>query len=261
MKILTLVGSGRKQGNTASVVELLSEELRHIAETEKSDLEFETVFLLDAGLKACIGCRMCFERGVEQCPLQDDLLVLRDKVREADFLILASPVYVEDVSGLMKTYIDRMAYSSHRPEFGQKMGFALMTYGSSATNHTLRTMSLAMGTWGIHVVGQRGFFGGGLRSKERLDELHADKIKKTAVEIYQSLKGKAYLEPNFSSLMMFAIQQKSWRNITERSLDLEYWLEKGWLKPGVTFYHPHDAGAVKTMTARFAGKVISLFVQ
>lgn len=261
MKILALIGSGRKNGNTAGVVSLLETALVNMAEEQHAPLEFKTVFLSDLRLKQCLGCRVCFDRGIEHCPLDDGLMGLYEEILQADFLLLASPVYVEDVSGIMKTFIDRLAFVCHRPAFAETMGAALMTYGATATNHTLRTMTLAMRTWGIHVVGQQGFFGGARLNPVELHQLHHRKIDKMAKIIFGALQKKAYKKPDFLSLMMFATQQATWMKTTEEDLDLAYWRQQGWLEPRVTYYFPPQTGPMKTAAARLVGKAIAMLVQ
>ena len=59
-------------------------------------------------------------------------------VLEADGVVLASPVYVNDVSGHVKTLIDRLAFVCHRPQFMQTP-FFLATTGGSSCRHALRT--------------------------------------------------------------------------------------------------------------------------
>jgi len=261
MKMLAVVGSGRKNGNTAGIVSLLETALKGLAQEQRVTVDFETVFLSDLRLKQCLGCRICFDRGIEHCPLDDGLIDLYQRISQTDFLLFSSPVYVEDVSGMMKTFIDRLAFVCHCPAFTEMSGYALMTYGATATNHTLRTMSLAMRTWGVHVVGQQGFFGGARSTPVELHQLHHQKIHTMAKTIFRALDKKTYKQPDFLSLMMFATQQATWLKTNEEDIDLAYWREKGWLDPQVTYYFPHQAGWLKTRTARLTGKVIAKFVQ
>lgn len=99
MKILVLIGSGRKDGNTTRVVELVQGHLEALAEQTGVTMETETLFLNDLDISSCRGCRLCFDRGEDACPLKDDIPEIREKFDAADGLILASPVYVNDVSG------------------------------------------------------------------------------------------------------------------------------------------------------------------
>ena len=117
MKILALVGSYRKRGNTARIVAMIAEELQKLATTADEILEVETVYLAHQDIGLCRGCRVCFDQGEELCPLRDDLLAIKTRMEEADGFIIASPVYVHDVNGVVKNWIDRLAFVCHRPEF------------------------------------------------------------------------------------------------------------------------------------------------
>lgn len=97
MKIISIASSYRKKGNTGNLIQLIEEQIKLIANQQDVQLEFETIFLGHSDIQSCRGCRICFDKGEEMCPLKDELLTIRDKIREADGIILASPVYVEDV--------------------------------------------------------------------------------------------------------------------------------------------------------------------
>lgn len=100
MKILSLIGSLRKDGNTSRIVSLIEKRLTDIAAKQGEIIEIERIHIGNANVQICRGCRMCFDIDEENCPLKDDILEIRAKMREADAIIAASPVYVEDVSGV-----------------------------------------------------------------------------------------------------------------------------------------------------------------
>ena len=109
MYILAIVGSQRKRGNTARLVQMIGAELGALAGRAGQPLTFETLYLGDLDIHPCRGCRSCFDRGEAKCPERDDLPAIKAKMDAADGLLLASPVYVDDVSGLVKTWMDRLA--------------------------------------------------------------------------------------------------------------------------------------------------------
>ena len=118
MKILAIMGSPRK-GNTYRAVQRIEENMKAMGE-----VEFEYLWLKDAGLADCKGCTVCFLKGEQRCPLKDGRKAIEQKMLSVDGVIFASPNYASNVSGLMKTFIDRFAYAGHRPRFyGQ---YALM---------------------------------------------------------------------------------------------------------------------------------------
>ena len=66
------------------------------------------------------------------------------KMQSADGLIVAIPVYVNDVSGIVKNWIDRLAFVCHRPEFAGKSAFLISTVGLGPTSHALQTLRFAL---------------------------------------------------------------------------------------------------------------------
>ena len=211
MRILTLVGSYRKHGNTDQIVQLVEEALRQIAAEQQEPLEVETVYLGHQAISPCRGCRVCFDKGEEKCPCRDDLLEIKARMKAADGLLIASPVYVDDISGITKTWIDRLAHVCHRPEFAGKCAYLVVTVASSPTRHSLRTLSMALRTWGFHIVGQAGFKMGALMKPGTTTERFQGQAKKIATELFEAVQRRQALRPTFFSLMMFKIQQWSWQ--------------------------------------------------
>jgi len=96
-EILGICGSARKNGNTAS---LLKEVLQTI------EMESELIFLSDLNIGFCSGCLSCRENK-GKCTKDDDMQVLLDKALSSKAIVLGSPNYYYDISGLMKNMIDR----------------------------------------------------------------------------------------------------------------------------------------------------------
>lgn len=257
MHILAIVGSQRKRGNTARFVQMIAAELEVRADAARQPLTFETVYLGDLDIRPCRGCRSCFDQGEAKCPLRDDLPALKAQMDAADGLLLASPVYMDDVSGLTKTWIDRLSYVSHRPAFGGKCAYPIATVGSSSTRHTLRTMNAALLTWGYHLVGQTGLKMGALAPAAEM-ERYQPAAAKVAEKLFGAIARQDPLRPSFVSLLAFKIQQLAWQRAD--SYDVAYWRAQGWLAPACTFYAPHRAGRLKVALARAAGAVMARFM-
>jgi multimeric flavodoxin WrbA len=261
MKILVLVGSYRKNGNTAQIAGLIRDNLYHIAASAGEKLEIETVYLGHQQIGLCRGCRVCFDQGEEKCPLKDDLLLIKSKMKLADGLLIASPVYVDDVSGTVKNWIDRLAHVCHRPEFAGKSAYLMVTVGSTPKGNALKTLRTALSTWGYHIVGQSGFKTGALMKPAEINARFQKQTEAIAQNFYQSIQDQKFVRPSFLALMMFKIQQWSWaRRAFEDTLDLRYWKEQGWLEPHCDFYISHRASRVKVVLARLTGAVLARFV-
>ncbi len=261
MKILALMSSYRKRGNTARIVEMIEAEMEALAARRDEPLEFEMLYLGHMEIEFCRGCRTCFDRGEEKCPLKDDVPAIRAKIDAADGIILASPVYVDDVNGILKNWIDRMAYICHRPALAGKCAYLVATVADSPTGHTLRTMNSALRTWGIHVVGQAGYKMGALMEQDEMERCYREDAAQVARAMFDAVSQQRALRPSFLSLMIFKIQQRAWEQAADPdSVDYAYWAEQGWFDPDCTFYIDHRASPVKVGLARLAGTVLAPFV-
>lgn len=256
MKILAFNGSYRTNGNTARVLSLIEEQLRIQADRAGESLDFETVDLGHLNIQMCRGCRICFDRGEDHCPLKDDLLEIKAKMKETDAVILASPVYVDDVSGITKNWIDRLAHVCHRPEFFGKYAYLLATTGGTSTSHTLRTMNALM-YWGFHIIGRAGFKTGALSKRDEINNQYAAKIGQIAQTIFHAIHQE--MTPSFFSLMVFKIQQLGWRRVNPDSIDYRYWNGNGWLDPRRIFYTNQRANWLKVTLARLVGSALAPF--
>jgi multimeric flavodoxin WrbA len=260
MKILAIVGSYRKKGNTARLAGLIAEGLQKEAGRSGVPLKIETIFLGHQDIGLCRGCRVCFDRGEDKCPLKDDLLAIKAKILEADGLLVASPVYVDDVSGATKNWIDRLAHVCHRPQFAGKSIYLLATTGSSPTGHAIRTLRTAMLTWGCYVVGEAGFKMGALMPQEEVEARYRQQAEAIAHKFFAAIRQRRFAQPSFLSLMMFSIQQRAWRKHPAASIDFQYWQGQGWTEPRREYYIDHQANRVKVALARLAGAAITPFV-
>ena len=99
MKVIGISGSPRPEGNTTLLVR---EALNAIAE---EGIETEFISLADKELNPCIGCNICKETGT--CQIIDDVDEILEKMKEADGIILGSPVYFGGVSAQLKMLMDR----------------------------------------------------------------------------------------------------------------------------------------------------------
>jgi multimeric flavodoxin WrbA len=125
MKTVTaFVGSARKHGVTERATRRFLDELDALG-----GVASEVVFLSDHDLRLCRGCKACFIRGEEFCPLHDDRDLLLEKLARSDAVVLASPVYSFQVSAHMKAFLDRLGFAFHRPRFHGKAFTSIVVEG------------------------------------------------------------------------------------------------------------------------------------
>ena len=260
MKLLLINSSGRTGGNTARVMALFEESLAAEAKMYGVELELVRVNLAQLGLLPCLGCRACFDRGEEACPRKDGLLALQDQLRAADGYLFASPVYVEDVNGTMKTLIDRMAFVCHRPAFYGKHALVFTTSGIGSSNHALNTMRTALSTRGVRVSGGLKFRLGALSTLEETRARYGKSINRAASSFLRTLRQKPF-RPSFYSLLAFSVQQSYWRThkAERETFDHRFWSQSGWLNQGRRYYDPTMACSPLATLAYALGKVVALF--
>ena len=99
MKVILINGSYRKSGITAAAL--------HMIEAELNEKGVETTLynLGEISMSHCMGCCACYKTG--RCCIKDDAERISEMIAEADGVILGTPTYASNVSGLMKDLIDR----------------------------------------------------------------------------------------------------------------------------------------------------------
>ena len=98
-------GAIRVQGNTDTLVNKI------IQGSSGTDVEVDLVTLREKKVGNCMGCYQCLAKS--SCAIQDDMTQLRRFIENAQLLIFASPLYWCGVTGLMKTFIDRLFFYYH----------------------------------------------------------------------------------------------------------------------------------------------------
>ncbi len=264
MKIVAINSSFRKRGNTEHIIRLMEEILKEKAENNQVNIEFDYVSLSDMNLSVCRGCRICFTKGEEDCPLKDNLADLICRLKEADGIILGSPVYVEDVNGIMKNFIDRLAFYCHRPALSGKSALVITTSGSTSTAHSLRTMTNSLRAWGAYISAQGTFRMGAAMKENEVKKQFSRKADILVERFFTSIVRKKSYNPDFYAYMVFKIQQKyrelefkKHKELNQVNFDDQYWEQQGWLDPKRDFYIPHKPAVIKSKTARILGGLIA----
>jgi len=134
MKILAVLGSARKGGNTHT---LIKEALKGAGASRGT----KVYTLSEMSIHGCQGCLGCRVDGSDGCILMDDMQVLYKAIKDADAVILGSPIYYGEVTGQMKSFMDRWyALRDHdrnpRIAEGKKALFILTQGAEGAERYT-----------------------------------------------------------------------------------------------------------------------------
>ena len=103
MKITIFNGSPRAEaGNTHIMVGAF------IKGARKGGAEVENVFLARKEINPCRGCFGCWLKTPGECVIKDDMAELLKKFAGSDIVVFATPLYVDNVTGIMKNFMDRL---------------------------------------------------------------------------------------------------------------------------------------------------------
>lgn len=247
MKLVTaFVGSARKHGVTHRATRLLLEALESLG-----GVRSELVFLSDHRIGLCRGCKACFIRGEESCPLHDDdrdLLIAR--MARSDGVVVASPVYSFQVSAHMKAFLDRLGFALHRPRFHGKAFTSIAVEGLYGGRGVVRYLDFVGGGLGFNVVrGSRivcrknpDTAGEPMLDAERWNMEQA--LSRQAGRFHERLMGPPFPEPTMLQIFGFRMARTSMRlELAEDRPDHVYYRDRGWFHSG--YYYPARLGPLK----------------
>lgn len=184
MKILAIVGSPRPKGNTNYLVD------QALEEAAKLGVQVEKILVSEYDVKPCLGHDDC--ASFESCLQRDDAGWIVDRFREADGIILATPVYWYNVSAQMKAFMDRsyFPYKHGRKGKARAVGIVVVanTEGIEDTLHTLNQFA----DWWFDTTEGRKFVVGGYADKlgdAREHHTLVEQARELGVKMAESLKG------------------------------------------------------------------------
>ena len=251
MKVLAIVGSPRK-GNSYKVTQQIEERMKKLG-----DVEFEYLFLKDAHLEPCRGCFTCISKGEELCPLKDDRDKILEQILSSDGLIFVSPAYFFNVTALMKHFIDRFAYMTHRPCLFDQYAMAVSTSAGAGLKETLKYLEMVAGGWELNLVHKIGVWTPLYPLAPKIMNKIERDIDDAARKFYEALKTKKRPSPGLKNLLHFRIIR--YHSILEKeyfSADYNYFKEKALLNKNKKYYVDAKINTLKNMFASLIEKMI-----
>jgi multimeric flavodoxin WrbA len=151
-KIVILMGSPRKAGNTAALAEAIAE--------GAAGASVEIVYLHGMKIAPCSACEACHRPGASGCVIRDDMEKLYPKLVAADAIVFASPIYWFTVSAQMKLAMDRcyaLIREGGHAFAGKRVGLAFSFGGEDAFDsgctNAIRTFQDAFRFIGAEIAG------------------------------------------------------------------------------------------------------------
>ncbi len=217
MKCLVIHGSPRK-GNTYRITKEAMKELEEIG-----NVDFDQIYLKDENIPFCTGCLSCVLNGEETCPHSDIIQPLLNKMKEADCLIVTSPVYIMNVSALLKNFFDHLPFLFHRPYFFKKTALIITTTAGSGHKEVIKYVKESLTYFGYNKCYSLGFRGNS--TEPPLKEKTISEISDVVSDFYKSVKNQPS-SPSIYSLNVYSLW-RSMANIGFISKDKEYWTKEG----------------------------------
>jgi multimeric flavodoxin WrbA len=226
--VVAVNGSPRK----ATTYKLL-EEIAVLLEAQQ--VQMTILNLGDYQVDECTGCELCI-RKTGQCHQNDDTQKILSQLEAADGVILASPVYVMNIPGRLKSLIDKTASWVHRsPMVGKPMLSVAVTAGAGLKEvHTyLEKVGLQ---WGMHPTDQIG------RSAMNQEPPTQSEINKF---VWHLKNPTSAYKPSLQQLIQYQVQKVMALKVSK--IDREYWTERGWDKE--LYYYPARISVINRIIA------------
>jgi len=226
-KIFGFIGSPLKESsNTYTLTKIMLDKLVEM----DGNIKYELITAGDVNINYCRGCWSCMIRG--RCPQdnKDDMGSIKEKMIDSDFIIWGSPVYTMQVSGQMKTFMDRLAAWYHLMMLAGKPGLTAVTTSGGGMDEVHDFIGMLLCTIGVKVVGELGTYATLPKTFRDPDDAEK-KAHEAANHVYPYLNGDKkvetdeYLEQSFQA-MKFKVTMAS----DMLKSDYRYWEENGMLK-------------------------------
>jgi multimeric flavodoxin WrbA len=254
MKVTAIMGSPRRRGFTYLATRRFLDNLAGFG-----DVQSEIVFLSDFAVEPCKGCKTCFLRGEEFCPLKDDRDMLIRKMLDSDGVLFATPNYSFQVSGRMKLFLDRLGFVFHRPCFHGKVFTSIVAQGIYGGGNVVKYLNFVGSGLGFNVV--KGNCITALEPMSTKERIKMEKsIDAQSGRFHERILQPGPAVPSLFQLMGFRMGRTSVRlTLSEEKRDYTYYRDHGWFNSDY-FYPTHLNPMKKAAGAAFdwtAGRIFA----
>ena len=223
LKVSVLNGSLRSNGITYYKVEKIIKYMKLCL----SEMNFELIiqYIEDNNISSCKGCEQCFFNGT--CSIDDDIKNIKSKLLESDIIIVASPVYLNHITGTLKSTLDRIAYRAHLMPLLGKRGIIVVTASQSGLDETTEYLENILSYFGLSIDITLKY--NRFEKKESLSNAELEYLVKSCIE--NALSNEKKLSERVTNIFEF---YKEYFNQNSELLcnnfEFKYWKEKGHLE-------------------------------
>ena len=231
MKQVIAILGGKRNGNTHNLLKYIEKELN------QNSIDLEIIFLNEMNIMDCRGCENCVLG--DGCVIEDDMPKITEKVVKKDGIIIASPVYNNNVSGKMKMFIDKTVKWSHSPILTSKLYLGLTTTSSSGLKFTLKYLTVVGVNWGAHPIGN-------IWASKRTTNMKKNK------RILSRFISALNQDPNNHRPTLNQIVQFQRKKVLAKTVfpnDFAYWKDNNWLD--MPYYYECRINLFKRLVGSF----------
>lgn len=232
MNVLVISGSPRKKDSY-----LICREIGNELKKYDSAIDFEYLQLSESDILDCKGCGICFQKSELLCPCrEDEISDIKEKMKNADAIILSCPVYAYQVTGQMKKFIDRLSYLFHRQELWGKPVLIVITTDGGGSKQVYKYLKMTVSGWAMDLVGDVQIISpmyfenrepkGVFQYNKRIYAKGQKKIKIMAKKLYEKMSQPNNKVPTYYDIFLFSCLRSK---IYTSDADRIYWKEKGWI--------------------------------
>lgn len=211
MKKILLINSSNRKKNTYALLQSIEKILK------SKGYITELITLHDYKINFCRGCEACILKN--DCFIKDDAHKVMQKIIESDGLVIGTPVYLNNMSGVLKTFIDRTCSWFHRSEVAQKPTLIVASTQGSGIKNTLNSIEEVMIQWGVSLGGNLS------RNGRNFNQSIEERELSEFIRLINS-DGKKYI-PSFKEIYSYNIKKTLAKNVFP--VDKVYWENKGWM--------------------------------
>lgn len=194
-------------------------------------------FLPSDGPGCCVGCCRCFLEGEERCPHGAKMSRIMESMLSSDVIVLASPNYVDGMSGAMKDMCDHMAFAwmSHRPQpsMFRKTGVVMASSAGAPNGRVLSAMSKQLRSWMVPKVFEIGLISRAW-SYDTVSAKRRGKVERKCAEVARKIRVREGKMPfSLRQRIMFRIfRSMQSGKAAWNETDMIWWENNGWLGNG-----------------------------
>jgi len=219
-KIFVYVGSRNENSRIFDLTNQIISRFKNLCSKE-IELQIDIYSPLNTQLNPSTGCRQCFNLG--QCPSElkdepDDGELIKRKMKEADYIILASPVYSHNVSSDMKVLVDRLSYWAHLYTLVKKAGIVISTAESNGATFVTDYLEKTLSFMGASVIHKTNF----IKTESFLADTYVEETVDSMLHVLDSsykFTPTDYQETTFNTLKIILSQYE------QQHFEHKYWVE------------------------------------